>query len=319
MYRIRVPATTANMGPGFDSAGMAFSLYNYTEIYLGTDNGKQLDIRVKPPDKPRQTLDWYDRPAACVPLDETNLIYKSLLYFYANTHPRDPYGAVPPVTIIQEDYIPMTGGLGSSAACIVAGLLAGDTLTGGQMPREDITVMAAMLDGHPDNTTPALVGGLTVGVMADNGLIYSKITGAWEKRLKFALFIPEFTLPTEKARAVLPSHYTRQDAVFNASRTALFAAVMASGEFGKLSAAMEDRIHQPYREVLIPGMVEIKRKSLACGAYNVFLSGAGSALIAVTEDIGFIGKIRPFIETLPGGWRVGFIEPDHKGAVVDTV
>jgi len=308
---VKIPATTANMGPGFDCIGMALSLYNYVSVQEGTANGAALDVRVKPPDNTRNTLDWYQEPVSGVPLDESNLVYKTLCYFY------QCMGLpVPPLTITQEDYIPMARGLGTSAACVAAGLLAANRLTGDQQSASQIVTMAARLDGHPDNTTPALLGGLAVGVMTDNGPVYSRVGGAWESKLKFALFIPAFTLLTKRARAVLPPRYARRDLVFNASRTALLVAALVNGDYEKLSVAMDDRAHQPYRQDLVPGMAEIMREARPCGAYNIFLSGAGPAMIAVTEDLLFIPRIKPFIEQLSHRWEVGWVTPDLTGAVV---
>lgn len=309
MLRLKIPATTANLGPGFDSIGMALALYNYVDIEIGGD--KPLTVCQRPSDPARQTLDWYCEPVNGVPSDETHLIYKTLLYFYNLI--REP---LPSFIITQEDHIPMARGLGSSAACVAAGLLAGNHLTGERFSIEALIDIAARIEGHPDNTTPALAGGLTVGVMTDNGLVYSRLDGPWSNKLRFALFIPAFTLLTQKARAVLPPQYARHDMVFNASRAALLVAALTNGDFEKLSVAMEDRVHQPYRQDLVPGMAEIMREAPTYGAYNVVLSGAGPALIAVTEDPLFVSRIKPFAAQLPHRWDVGWIEPDMNGAVV---
>jgi homoserine kinase len=174
------------------------------------------------------------------------------------------------------------------------------------------------LDGHPDNTTPALVGGLTVGVLTDEGLVYQRIGGEWETGLRFALFVPSFPLLTKKARAVLPSQYTRRDLVFNASRTALLVSAMQSGDYEKLAVAMDDRAHQPYRQDMIPGMAEIMREAGVYGAYNIFLSGAGPAMIAVTTDEKFVDRVKSFIAQMPHKWDVGWITPDVFGASVTS-
>jgi homoserine kinase len=246
-----------------------------------------------------------------VPTDESNLIYKSFAYFY-NALGRE----APPVTIVQEDYIPMDRGLGSSSACVTAGLLSANYFSGERLPQEKLIDMAARLEGHPDNTTPALAGGLTVGVMTDTGLVYSKVEGPWRSKLKIALFIPAFKLATKKARAVLPPQYARRDLIFNASRAALLVAALTSGDFEKLSAALEDRVHQPYRQDLVPGMAEIMREAPSFGAYNVVLSGAGPSLLAFTEDENFVQKIQPFTRQMPHRWDVGWITPDDTGAVL---
>jgi homoserine kinase len=297
------------MGPGFDCIGMALQIYNYVTVSTGTDNGSQLVIKTA---RGRQNpLPWYNAPVTGVPIDESNLIYKTLTFFY------DSVGKpVPPLTITQQDYIPMARGLGTSAACVVAGLLAGNALTGGAVTFDRLVEMAARLDGHPDNTTPALIGGLTVGVLTDGGLVYHRIGGEWETGLRFALFVPSFTLLTRKARAVLPSQYTRRDLVFNASRTALLVSAMQSGDFEKLGVAMDDRAHQPYRQDMIPGMAEIMREAGNYGAINIFLSGAGPAMIAVTTDGQFMDRVKSFTAQLTHKWDVGWVKPDLTGASV---
>ncbi|MDR1663777.1 MAG: homoserine kinase [Clostridiales bacterium] len=312
MIRIKIPATSANLGPGFDSIGVALSLYNYVEIETGSPDGRPLTIRAKPRAPGNETLSWYREPVAGVPTDESNLIYKSISYFY-----RLAGEPIPPFTITQEDYIPMDRGLGSSAACVTAGLLAANHFTGRNMPLEKLIDIAARIEGHPDNTTPALAGGMTVGVMTDNGLVYSKVEGPWVTGLKFAVFIPTFKLATKKARAVLPPQYARRDLIFNASRAALLVAALTTGDFEKLSAALEDRVHQPFRQDLVPGMAEIMREAPAYGAYNVVLSGAGPSLLAMTADGDFVKKIKPFTEQLPHRWDVGWITPDTRGAALE--
>jgi homoserine kinase len=249
-----------------------------------------------------------------VPSDETHLIYQSFAYLFFTIN--EP---VPPVTVIQEDYIPADRGLGSSAACVVAGLLAANMMTGNKLSHEQLIDIAARIEGHPDNTTPALAGGMTVGVMTDKGLVYSKVGGPWVERLRFALFIPAFKLSTVKARAVLPPQYARRDLIYNASRSALLIAALTSGDFGKLAEALNDRVHQPYRQDLVPGMAEIMREAPSYGAYNVVLSGAGPAMLAVTEDENFVEKIKPFAAQLTHRWDVGWIEPDLTGAIAEEI
>jgi homoserine kinase len=155
-----------------------------------------------------------------------------------------------------------------------------------------------------------------VGVLTDEGLVYHRISGEWETGLRFALFVPSFTLLTKKARAVLPSQYTRRDLVFNASRTALLVSAMQSGDFEKLAVAMDDRAHQPYRQDMIPGMAEIMREAGSYGAFNIFLSGAGPALIAVTTDVKFVDRVKSFTTQLTHKWDVGWISPDLQGAAI---
>lgn len=302
MYKITVPATTANMGPGFDCIGMAFQMYNTLEI---EEREKGLLIENR------------SGPGFDIPTDESNLIYQTIRHFYDETGKK-----LPGLRMIQRDTIPLTRGLGSSAACIVAGLLAANALSGAGLSREDLIDLAAHIEGHPDNSTPAFVGGMVIGAMTDKKLEYIRIDSLSAAGLGFAVMIPDFPLETKKARSVLPDMLSRQDAVFNASRTALLTAAMMSGDYDRLWTATEDRLHQPYRMKIIPGMESIFQKAGEYGAKAVFLSGAGPTLIAVTqhtdkEDDSFIRPMRAFLDTLPDNWSVQYIAPDLTGATVE--
>ncbi len=303
MLKIRVPATTANLGPGFDSIGLAFKLYNHIWIETLPEGSEQLVIDIK-------------RYEEDIPRDESNLIYKSMKRFYDEVGIKKP---LPPIKIVQEDYIPITRGLGSSAACIVGGLFAANELSGANLSRHELTRIAAKVDGHPDNSTPAIMGGIVVGAMDGENLDYIKIdTDALTKNgLSFSVMVPDFHLSTEKARSVLPKTYSQKDAVFNASRSALLVAALLTGNFDKLMVAMDDRLHQPYRQQFIPGMDEIFAKCKALGAKGVFLSGAGPTLIAANNRPFFNVEMKDFLSTLPNKWELIELEPDNNGVVVE--
>ena len=290
-----MPATSANLGTGFDSVGLALSIYNYLEIKEGTDNGEKVVIH---------------GPAG-VPVGEDNLIYRTISDFFKWAGKE-----MPPLTMWQNDHIPMTRGLGSSAACVVSGLMAGNALAEMDLSREDLIQMAAQIEGHPDNSTPALIGGLTVGAMTEERLEYVRLPDESWKALKFALMVPAFELSTEKARALLPEEYPRRDVVHNTARVALLMASLMAGDFQKLFYALDDRIHQPYRSHLVPDMDVIFEEARKNGAYNAFLSGAGPSLIAVTEDEGFILKMTEFLRKLPNNWAVSWVAPDYEGATI---
>ncbi len=222
MIRIDVPATSANLGSGFDSLGIALTMKNrvWVEEYDG------LDI---------SCTDGLD-----VPKDESNLI------FWAASHLYDICGKkLPGLKIIQENNIPMARGLGSSSACIVAGILAANRFMGNPLSHTDLINLAAKIEGHPDNTSPALSGGLVASAM-EGERVYSVSVPVSDK-IRFAVMIPPFELKTEKARAALPKEYSREDAVYNLSRSGLMTASLFSGELHNLRVAVQDRIHQPYR------------------------------------------------------------------------
>lgn len=294
MIKVKVPATTANMGPGFDSIGMALQMYNiaYAEEI---EEGLEIIIQEGSPD---------------IPTDETNLIYRSICHFY-----KEIGKPVPGMRIIQQDHIPHTRGLGSSAACIVAGLHIANAMSHSFFSKEELVQMAAQLEGHPDNTTPALLGGMTIGAMNEEDMKYVKVKVA--ENLHFAVMIPDFTLSTEKARAALPTHIPLKDGVFNASRAALLAASMITGDVENLSMAMEDRFHEPYRESLIPNMREILEHAKTCGAKGTFLSGAGPTLIAVVRNVvSFRKEMVEFLSGLEQDWQVQMLQADQGGAKV---
>lgn len=294
MIKVKVPATTANMGPGFDSIGMALTMYN---IVYAEEIKEGLEIIIQD-----------GNPA--IPTDENNLIYKTICHFYKNI--KKP---VPGLRIIQQDSIPHTRGLGSSAACIVAGLHIANAMSHSFFSKEELVQMAAQIEGHPDNTTPALLGGMTIGAMNEKDMKYVKAKVA--ENLHFAVMIPEFTLSTELARGVLPSNVSLKDAVFNASRAALLTASMLTGDIENLDLAMEDRLHQPYRMTLIPHMEEILKAAKSYGAKGTYLSGAGPTLVAVVKNVvDFRREMVSFLDSLEQKWQVQMLQADNEGAKV---
>ena len=299
MIHIRIPATSANMGPGFDSIGVAVELYNHIWV---EEQPSGVTIEVK------------RKQAIPAPLDETNLIYQTMKYFY------DQKGlTIPGVKIIQEDFIPMVRGLGSSAACIVGGLFAANALAGNIADRDELAQMAAQLEGHPDNSNPAIYGSMVVGAQDEKSMGYVRLE--LPDDLIFATMIPDFPVSTADARRVLPDEYTRKDMVFNASRAALLVASMMTGKYENFDMAMEDCVHQPYRAQLIPGMNEIFAHAKESGAVASYLSGAGSTLMAmVTKDKAeeFERKMSEYLGTLEHNWELKLLKPDMQGVLVET-
>ena len=294
MIKVKVPATTANMGPGFDSIGMALQMYNiaYAEEI---EEGLEIIIQNGNPD---------------IPTDESNLIYQTICHFY-----KEIGREVPGIRIIQQDSIPHTRGLGSSAACIVAGLHIANALSQSFFSKEELVQMAAQLEGHPDNTTPALLGGMTIGAMSKEDMKYVKVHVA--ENIHFAVMIPDFTLSTKLAREALPAQIPLADGIFNASRAALLAASMITGDVDNLTMAMEDKFHEPYRAKLIPNMPEIIAKSRSCGAKGAFLSGAGPTLIAVIKNVvSFRKEMAEYLSTLENEWQIQMLQADQDGAKV---
>ena len=299
MIHIRVPATSANMGPGFDSIGIAVELYNHIWVEEQTE-GLTIEVKCK--------------QAIPVPTDEKNLIYETMKYFY------DQKGLkMPGVRIVQEDHIPMVRGLGRSAACIVGGLFAANALAGNICDKDELAQMAAQLEGHPDNSNPAIYGSMVVGAQDAEKMNHVRLE--LPDDLIFATMVPDFPVSTADARGVLPDSYTRKDMVFNASRAALLVASMMTGKYENFDMAMEDCVHQPYRAQLIPGMHEIFKHAKEFGAVASYLSGAGSTLMAmVTKDQAeeFERKMSAYLGTLEHNWELNLLKADMQGVLVET-
>lgn len=295
MVKITVPASSANLGAGFDALGLALTLYN--TVWMEEAEGCHIE-----------SLDQ-----APIPTDESNLIYQTARYLY--DYCGHPFKGL---RIVQENRIPMTRGLGSSSACLVAGLLGANTLMGSPLSKSDISNLAAELEGHPDNTAPALLGGLVTAVM-DGGRVHTVSVPVSDK-IRFAVFIPDFELKTEVARELLPKTVSRQDAVYNLSRAALMTASLFSGSLHNLRVAVGDRLHQNYRFPLIPGAEQVFYIAYDLGAYAVCISGAGPSILAFIDaaDTDFAAKARRRLEAtgLPN-WQVEIFNCDPTGATVE--
>ena len=264
---VRVPATSANLGSGFDCLGLALGLFN--EVVVSTDSAPAFGS-----DGVHIVVDG--EGADVLPRDQTNVIYRSILHLYeAIGRP------VPPFTLSTHNRIPLTGGLGSSSAALVGGLLAGNALAGYPLTRDEILKLAFDVEGHPDNVAPALLGGLVLCVIDEGKL--SIVPLPVPAGLKAVIFIPGFSMPTEQARQLLPSHVPHRDAVFNLGRAALLIAAFQTGRLDLLKTATEDRLHQPYRRQMFPALPRLISAALDAGALAAFLSGAGSAVLALSR------------------------------------
>ena len=261
MIRVQIPATTANLGPGFDTLGMALQLYNIIEMEE-IEQGLQIEVEGE---------GWQH-----IPLNDSNLVIKVANLVFKRVH-YQPKG----LKLRLINNVPVSSGLGSSATAIVGGLVAANVLSGNKLSEKDLLVMATSLEGHPDNVAPALLGGLVIAGVVDGDVKYVRVNPPAGMRCVVAT--PEFPLSTKKARDVLPRKVPMSDAVFNISRTALLVASLLQGDLNLMSAAMDDRLHQPYRCSLIPGMKKVFAAAKLAGAKGVALSGAGPTLIAFTQ------------------------------------
>lgn len=256
---VKAPATTANMGPGFDCLGMALDIWNTVTVETGASS---FDISGEGKDS--------------LSKDATNLLYRSFARVYERIGK-----PVPSVRIHCRNEIPLGRGLGSSAAAVASGLLAASELSGANIPANRLLALAADIEGHPDNAAAAIMGGCRIVVDDGDALITAAVS--IPAYLKTVLFVPEVPMPTEQSRGILPQTVDRRDAVFNIGRAALLVNAFAIGDLTHLATATQDKLHQPAREAIFYPMKNIFRAAMAAGALGVFLSGAGSAVLALAR------------------------------------
>jgi homoserine kinase len=257
---LRVPASSANLGPGFDALGLALGIY--------------LECRFR--ESPELVIRVSGRDAAAISTGEDNLIWQTALAVA-----RDVRESLPPVELEIDNQIPIGKGLGSSAAALTAGVVMADRLLGLGWKPLRILDEAARIEGHPDNVAACVLGSITASAI-DSGGVARAVRLELPARFGVAVVVPDFELPTTTARAVLPESYSRADAIFNVQRAALLIAALAAGSATAFPAALEDRFHQPYRAALVPGLEEIL-KLRAPGLLGCALSGAGPSILVFYE------------------------------------
>ena len=260
MISVRVPATSANLGPGYDAVGLALTLSTRVSLELSPYpkvevSGAGEDLIPRGPEHPAY------RAARFV----AEIVGESEAQF----------------RLVQENAIPPIRGLGGSAAALVGGAVAANDLFGGQIAAPDLLNLVCELDGHPDNAAPALLGGLVIGTLTPEGVSAVRLEPA---NLKVAVAVPNFAVSTTAARRALPEQVPHRDAVFNVGRSGLLLGALATGEYELLRVAMQDRLHQPYRSHLIPGLEDVIEAALASGAYGACLSGSGPTVLAFSSE-----------------------------------
>ena len=261
--RVLVPATTANLGPGYDCLGLALSLHNEVTLALADEFSVKIE----------------GEGADTLPRDGTHLVLRAA-EAAAQAAGRD----LPPLALTQVNRIPLARGLGSSSAAIVGGVVAADELLGLSLDERRMLDICTEVEGHPDNVAPALLGGLTVCCAMEDGVLVRRLDVA--KGLRCALAIPDFEVVTEEARRALPETVSHADGVFNLCRTGLVVSALVSGEFELLGEGMRDRLHQPYRAHLVPGLDDVIEAALGAGAMGACLSGSGPTVAAFVVDDG---------------------------------
>lgn len=259
MVTVEVPATSANLGPGFDCLGLALGLTNR--------------IVVEPLDDPRFEVEVAGAGAGRLPTDGRNLVAVAMRRLFDRVD-----GAPRGARLRQQNGIPLCSGLGSSAAARVAGLVAANRLCGDPLDQAGLANLATELEGHPDNVLPALVGGLVVAVVESGRTRWVRFDPP--PGLHAVVGMPRQALATADARRALPESYSRADVVYNVSRAGFLLAALVSGRFDDLAEAMRDRIHQPYRLPLIPGARDVIAAACEAGA-GAAISGAGPSILAL--------------------------------------
>ncbi|MBD2206103.1 homoserine kinase [Calothrix sp. FACHB-1219] len=259
---VTVPATTANLGPGFDCIGAALTLYNVFNFSRQDEGGLTIHVTGEEADG--------------VQTDESNLLYQAFvkLYQYIEQIP-------PSVKIEIQLGVPLARGLGSSATAIVGGLVAANQLAGEPLSQLQVMELAIAMEGHPDNVVPALLGGCRLA--ASNGAAWEICDVPWQENIIPILAIPDFELSTSEARRVLPTEFSRADAIFNTAHLGLLLRGLATGKGEWLKTALQDKLHQPYRKALIRGYDAVNMAAVAAGAYGMVISGAGPTLLALAD------------------------------------
>ena len=298
---VRAPATTANLGPGYDCLGMALDLWN--RITVETQDG------IGEP-----SVEVVGEGAGELAADAENLTYRAMAFLYGEADEE-----LPPLRMRCENTIPLSRGLGSSAAAISGGLVAANSLLGDPFSSNDLLEMAATIEGHPDNVAAAVHGGLQLVVLDDQQLYTAAIDVPED--LQAVLFIPDRRIATVDARRVLPAEVSVADAVYNMSRAALLVAGMQSNHPEYLSIATQDRLHQPYRQSIFPPMKVIFEAARNAGALGVFLSGSGSTILSLTKDRSMTVAYEMFDAARLAGvdGRVEITRPTDRGAHVQSV
>lgn len=260
VIKIKVPASTANLGPGFDTLSLALDWYNEFIFKITKDGLK---------------INQYN--SKVLPEDNTNLVYKSFCEPFKKLKK-----TIPGIELDINSQIPFAAGLGSSASAVVSGLLAANSFLNNKLSKDEVLSLATKLEGHPDNCAAAIYGGLTISVTTSEKVYVSQFP--WPKELLIIIVLPDFDLPTRISRELLPPKVSFGDATFNVSRTAYLLSSLLNKDWEGLKIGFQDRLHQPFRKDLVPGMEAVLNEAMNQGALGATLSGAGPTLVAFVND-----------------------------------
>jgi homoserine kinase len=291
IFTVTVPATTANLGAGFDCIGAALTLYN--QVTFSPSESLQITVTGEEADR--------------VFKDERNLIYKSFLKLYQHIQQTPPN-----IAIAIKLGVPLSRGLGSSATAIVAGLVGGNQMAGNPLSLAEVMELAIAIEGHPDNVVPALIGNCQLSVGEMGNWQICKIP--WHQEIVPVVAIPNFELSTEEARSVLPKEISRADAIFNIAHMGLLIRGLEANRQDWLKMALDDKLHQPYRQSLIKGYQTVKEAAIASGAYGMVISGAGPTLLALTNP----QQADSVTEAMQAAWLKEGIKAQVRSLCLDT-
>lgn len=288
MIEIRVPATTANMGVGFDCLGMAVSLYATFCVALSDK------LIISGCEKRYQ--------------NESNLVWLS----YCHTLKKYDI-PTSPVSLVIESDIPLARGLGSSATCVVAGVVAANELYNLNLSKQDILLVCTEIEGHPDNVAPAVLGGCVASYKINTDILIKKYNV--HSDYVFVALIPEVEVSTEQARKVLPKAIEFEDAVSNEAKLVFFLEALETGKTNHLNTLLDDSLHEPYRKELIPEYDKIKKVISELSGYS-FISGSGSTMLGIFKENIDLDLLEKEVKKLSSGWKVVSLSVDRKGVIL---
>lgn len=304
---VKVPATTANIGPGFDCLGAALTLYNHFQFSPLSPSSHS--------DSEQLVIHATGQGANQLPTDANNLVYRAFVTLYQHLQ-QEP----PPVKIDINLQIPQARGLGSSATAIVAGLIGANELANHPLAKSELLQLAIELEGHPDNVVPAMMGGCYLAAKDQNAKKWEICQINWSQDIVPIVAVPDFELKTDLARSVLPKTCSYDDAIFNTAHLGLLIKGLEQAQPHLLRAALQDKLHQPHRQKLISGFAEVYESAIKAGAYGLVISGAGPTLLALSNF-----KLADQVaNTLQNRWQelgvrveIATLNIDRQGAVVE--
>lgn len=291
MIKVRVPATSANIGCGFDSLGLALNLYTYFTF-----------------EKLESGLEFVGFEEKFN--NENNLVYTS--FIYALKKLKKEVGGI---RIAINTEVPISRGLGSSSTCVVAGIYGAYAITETPINRDEIFNIATEIEGHPDNVSPAIYGSLTASCICDD-MSAVTVNYSVDPRFRFMALVPNFETSTEAARAIMPDTYSKADAIYSSSRLGVVLKAFENYDLKLLKKAMGDKIHEPYRKKIIHEYDEVRNICEKIDSYSFLISGSGSTLLNIYKKSSSLEKVKDKLKKLECEWKVLDLKVDTKGTII---